>query len=136
MPLRIPNAGEVKFLESVLGVSAPGTLSIRLFTNNITPADTDVLGTYTQSTGGGYSAQNLVPASWTITPGSPTEAVYPQITWTFTGASASLYGYYVVDTATNTLLWAERFTNGPYAITQAGDSIKVTPRITMQDTSD
>lgn len=136
MTLRIPSAGEAKLLEFMLGKSAAETLQLRLFSNNVTPGESDVLATYTQVTGGGYAAQTLTGASWVISAGDPSVAVYPQVTFSFTGAVGNVYGYFIVSTTSNTVVWAERFTDGPYNVSQSGDSIRVTPRITLSDTLD
>jgi hypothetical protein len=136
MPLRIPNVGEERLLGFMLGKTTLEAFRLKLYTNNITPGETDVAGTYTECTLGGYAAIDLTAASWTITQGAPTSAAYPQQTFTFTAGTASVYGYFVVGAVSGTLLFAERFTSGPYSITQNGDQIRVTPNFTLQDTLD
>jgi hypothetical protein len=136
MTLRMPNEGEVQSLAIELGQDGQETLSLCLFTNNVTPADTDTLSTYTEASGYGYAAIDLTPANWTITAGSPTEAVYPQQTFTFTGALGDVYGYFVKYKTSGILRHAERFTDGPYSVTLDGDTIKITLKVTRQDTLD
>ena len=137
MTLKIPNQGEDRLLGIALGKYSQETnLVLRLFSSNTTPGETDTTATYTEVSGNGYSAVNLTAASWTITEGAPTEAAYPQVTFTFTGAAGNVYGYYVTGSSSPELLWAERFTDGPYNITTSGDQIKITAKITMQDTTD
>lgn len=136
MTLRIPSPSEALLLEYMLGKTAVDTLQVRLFSNNVTPGESDTSATYTQVSGNGYAGISLTAANWTVSAGDPTVATYPQITFTFTGAAGNVYGYYVVAATSGNLLWAERFTDGPYNIAQAGDSIKITPRMTLQDTVD
>jgi len=136
MTLRIPNEGENRLLGMQLGKYPAEVFVLKLFSNNMTPGETDTTASYTEVSGNGYAAINLTAANWTITEGAPTEAAYPQQTWTFTGAAGNVYGYYIVGAASAKVLWAERFTDGPYNIVIAGDAIKVTPKITMQDTLD
>ena len=136
MTLRIPNGGEQKLLEFMLGKTAIEQFQLRLYSSNTTPGETDTAATYTQVSGGGYAAVGLTASNWTATAGAPTAAVYPQVTFSFTGSVGNVYGYYVVGVTSGTLLWAERFTDGPYNVTTAGDTIRVTPRITLQDTLD
>lgn len=137
MTLRIPNIGEDRLLGMALGkYTQEASLTLKLFSSNTTPADTDTAGTYTEVSGNGYAAKTLANASWTITQGAPTEAVYAQQEWTFTGAAGNVYGYFIVGTTSGNLMWAERFTDGPYDITASGDVIRVTPKITLQDTLD
>ena len=108
-------------------------LTLKLFTSNTTPADTDTQATYTEATGGGYVVKTLTSGSWTVTVGNdPSDAVYAQQTWTFTGAltgSASIYGYYVVN-ADNILIWAERL-GATFTPTSNGDQLLITPKFQM-----
>lgn len=131
MALVVPNAAEKRALELLLKKVTPAEdLIIRLYSNNVTPGEADTEATYTEVSGGGYAAVTFTPASWTITEGGPTSAAYPKITWTFTGAVGNVYGYYVVESSSGKLRWAERFVDGPYNIDAAGKSIDVTPQFT------
>lgn len=128
--LLVPNAGEDLALQNFLNKTAPQNQTLRLYTNNVTPAETDTAGTFTEASGFGYSAIGLTGASWTITPGAPTEAAAAEQTFTFTGALGNVYGYFFTQTVSGILMWAERFTGAPFNITTNGDQIKVTPKIT------
>lgn len=132
MALVVPNGAETFALSYFVGKTGTTEgLTLRLFTNNITPGETDTAGTYTEATGNGYAAIALTGASWTITPGAPTSAAYAQQTFTFTGALGNVYGYYLTRTTTGDIAYAERFSDGPYAIANNGDQIKIQPTITM-----
>jgi len=130
MALLVPNAAEDVMLQNILNKTAPQDGRLKLYTNNITPAETDTEASYTEAAGFGYADILFSPASWTITPGAPTSAAYPQQTWTFTGALGNVYGYYVVQTTSGKILFAERFSTGPFNIVNNGDQIKVTPQFT------
>lgn len=132
MTLVVPNTAELDILSAYLNKTAPEDLVVKLYTNNITPGDTDTAATYTEASGYGYSAQALTAASWAITAGDPTVAVYPELTFGFTGALGNVYGYFVVGASTGRIKWAERFTTGPFNILNNGDEIRVTPRLTME----
>jgi len=138
MTLRIPNVGEGNMLEMIVNKTAPENLILRLFTSNTTPADTDTTATYTEASFTGYTAKTLTGASWTVTPGTPSEAAYAQQTFASTASqtAATVYGYHVTQTTSTELMWAERFTDGPYVVTNNGDEIRVTPKLTLQDTLD
>jgi len=128
MALLVPNVGEARALSRLLAVNT----SLRLFKSNTTPAEADTLATYTEADFTGYSAITLTGGSWTVTPGAPTSAAYTQQTFTSSAGSQNqnVYGYVVVDSSDNTLLWAERFSDGPYNIANISDNIRVTPTIT------
>lgn len=130
MTLVVPNVGEVAMLEAIVGLAA----TLKLFTNDQTPAAGDTDTDYDEASGFGYSDEALTSGSWVITPGAPSNGAYPMVVFSFTGALGNVYGYYVVD-AMGGLLWAERFTDGPYLVAHDGDDIKVVPVFTLASVS-
>jgi hypothetical protein len=129
MTIMVPNTGEVIALSYLVNKSAPENLVYRLFTNNITPAETDTASSYTEASGAGYAAITLTGSSWSVSGGAPSSASYAQQTWTFTGAlGATVYGYYVTRATTGDLVLAETFTS--FTPAANGDNIKLTPTIT------
>ncbi len=132
MTLVVCNQGEGLALEAILNKTAGQNLVLKLFKNNITPGETDTEGSYTEADFTGYSAPTLTGSSWTVTPGAPSSAAYAQQTFTSSAdqASQSVYGYYLVQASSGKSIWAERFSDGPYAIANNGDAIKITPTIT------
>lgn len=132
MPLLVPNTGEVITLNYLTNkVTTTRDLIYRLFATNITPAETDTAGTYTEAAGGGYAAITLAGASWTVTGGAPTSATFAQRTWTFTGpltTNGTVFGYYVTRATDADLVLAETFTS--FTPTTNGDQILLTPAIT------
>lgn len=131
MTLVVPNAGEVKSVGHILGKTAIENHTLKLYKNNITPAETDVAGTYTEATFSGYAAATLTGASWTVTGGAPTEGVYAQQTFTSNADQApeTIYGYFVVGATSGTILYAERFA-APQVVQNNTDAIRVTPKFT------
>lgn len=133
MTLVLPNVGEGIALKALVNHTAAENLSLRLYKNNITPAETDVASTYTVADFTGYGNKALTGSSWTVTEGAPSDAAYAQQTFASTAdqTAQSVYGYYLVQASSGLLVWSERFTNGPYSIANNGDEIRVTPKITM-----
>lgn len=133
MTLLVPDVGESIMLQNILNKTAPENKILKLYQSNTTPAETDTHTTYTEATWTGYAAVTLTGATWTVSGTAPTEAAYPQQTFTSTAGSQNQanYGYYVTQFTAGTLMWAERFTDGPYTIVNNGDAIKVTPKITL-----
>lgn len=127
----IPNVAEVKNLQKILNQ----VISLRLFSNNHTPAESDTAANYTQVAGGGYAAKSLVFASWTIAGGSPSTGSYAAQDFDFTGATnapGTIYGYYLVD-ADGVLMGSERFDAGVVPFTPAnGSLIRVNPRYSAE----
>lgn len=110
------------------GAVTPESLVLRLYSNDKSPSDTDVIADYTEVSGGGYAGITLTPANWTITAGS---AIYPQQSWTFNASAGDVYGYYLVTETSNEIIFAERFAGGPYSITASGDIIRVTLNLNL-----
>jgi hypothetical protein len=130
MSLLVPNVGEVQALTKWLNQ----TLTLKLYSNNLTPAEGDTAASYTEVAGGGYASKSLTFANWTIgTAAGVTSAQYtPAQDFTFTGvtnAPGTVYGYYIVD-GSNNLLWSERFSESFLPFEPVANSlIRVTPRI-------
>jgi hypothetical protein len=132
MAILVPNVGEEVILKNFLNITPSQDLLVKLYASDSTPADTDTALTYTEVSGGGYSDIQLNPASWVVTPSTPSEADYPELAFTFTGAVGNVYGYYVVQAVSGILMWSERFTGGPYNIANSGDEIRITMNVTLE----
>jgi len=132
MALLAPNASEQVWLENILNITAPQTLLLKLYTNDKTPAEADTEADYTVAVGFGYADVSLTPGNWVLTPGAPTLAAYPQVIFTFTGALGNVYGYYITQTTSGKIMWAERFPSAPHNVVNNGDQVKVTPKVTLE----
>lgn len=132
MTLVIPNAQEVTALNAWINENDPWTL--KLFGNNAVPAVGSVAGDFNEVAGGGYASKSLLAASWVITAGVPTLAVYAAQAWVFTGpldAPGTVYGYFIVDSA-GLLVCAELLAAPPYTPLVSGDAAVVVPQIAAQ----
>jgi hypothetical protein len=140
MPIVITDVGADEFLKIIFNndrATANNHFYLHLFVNNVTPAQTGI--SYTEASGGGYptgSPQNgkvLSNGSWTVnTANDPSDAVYTEQDFTFTGAlttNPTVYGYYVTD-ADGVVLWAERFST-TFTPTANGDKIKMSPKFQL-----
>ena len=133
MALVVCNQGEAIMLENIINKTAAENLVLRLYSNDVTPGETDTELTYTEVTGNGYAAINVPPADWdAAVAGDPS---YIQTTaaksFVFTGAAGNVYGYYITQVTSGKLVWAERFTGAPFNIVNNGDKIDITPRIEL-----
>ena len=134
MALVLTDLGADEILKTYFNNARPAggnNLTLRLFCNDVTPAQTGI--SYTEATGGGYAAKTLTNGSWTVaTANDPSDAVYAEQTFTFTGAlttNTTVYGYYVTD-ADHTVLWAETLT-AAFTPANNGDNIKITPKFQL-----
>jgi hypothetical protein len=128
------NQGEEVFLKAAVNHTAGQTLLLRLFKNDVTPAETDTEATYTQADFTGYPAGgiSLTGSSWTYAAGAPGQVTYAEQTFTSSSdqSAQTIYGYYYVQTTSGKAIAAERFAS-PYVIQNNGDAIKITPKITQ-----
>ena len=129
MELLVPNTGENLVVGMIVNKTAPENLVLKLFKSNTTPAEGDTAATYTEADFTGYSSATLTGASWTVTADT---AAYAQQSFTSSATQTlqNVYGYYLVQATSGVLIWAERFSDAPYAISNNGDVIRVTPTIT------
>ena len=132
MALVVVNNGESIALQYLTNkIATTRDLVYRLFATNITPAETDTAGTYTEAAGGGYASKTLTGASWTVSGTAPTQIAYAQQTWTFTGpltTNPTIYGYYVTRATDADLILAEALTS--FTPNANGDAYLLTPQIT------
>lgn len=133
MPLKVVNHGEQDMLGLILAVG----YTLRLFKSNTTLTDTLTQSSLTEADFTGYSARPLTGGSWTITPGDPTVGAFAQQSFTSTAdqTAQTIYGYYITATTGGRLQWVERFSS-PIVVQYNNDSIRITPRITLADTTD
>jgi hypothetical protein len=108
-------------------------LTLKLYTNDKIPTDTDIYSDYTVAAGGGYVDKTLANGSWVVSAGNdPSDAVYAEQTWTFTGVlttNLTIYGYYLLN-HDNVLIYAEKFSNS-YTPAKNGDQLKITPKFQL-----
>jgi hypothetical protein len=130
MALNVPDVGENIALEVLVNKTAPQNLVLKLYSNNITPSDTDTAATYTEATFPGYVAITLAGASWNAAAGgSITYSSQQSFVRSATGANENIYGYYIIQTTSTLLVWSERDGSAPFPVTNLNDTIKVTPTI-------
>ncbi len=105
------------------------TLTLRLFSNNITVSDTTTTTELTEvSSTNGYTPIALTGSSWSASV-TGSSFSYPTQTWTFTGPKGNIYGYYITDSS-GALILGEKFPTGPYNVQNNGDIINV--NLTLQ----
>lgn len=134
MSIVFPNDAEVLLLKYMLNHTSATDTKMHLYTSNITPAESDVIGDYTpnEASDGSYTPASLTGASWTFSSvGGTTTASYAQQSFSFS-SSANVYGYYVTDNSDTNLLWAERFNVAPFQIPSEGGEIAITPELELE----
>ncbi|MBI5872703.1 MAG: hypothetical protein HZB36_00970 [Candidatus Omnitrophica bacterium] len=123
--------GETRVAQILFGAQAvDATLYLGLYTNTTEPAETANLAAITEPSGNGYARIALSRGTWTIT---ADHADYAQQTFTASGGNwGNVYGYFIATSSDGTgkLLCVEQFSTAPFNVND-GDSVKVTPKITV-----
>lgn len=120
----------MSFLAPIVGLerwmvrALANPITLRLFSNNLTPNNTSVLADFVEVSGGGYATIPLVAAHWGITQATTNTGVpYALATYdsnqdfNFSGPTNSpsvIYGYYITDDATGVVLGGDRLPVSPY----------------------
>jgi hypothetical protein len=134
MALVIPDGAEVEWGKRCLYSNAGSeNLTLKLFSNSITPAESDVAATYTEATFTGYVAKTLTSsqsgATWavpTTSSGTTTSTYGTNMNWLPT-TSETIYGLYIIFTTSTLLAAAEAF-GAPKGLAN-GDSLTIVPSI-------
>jgi hypothetical protein len=120
----IPNVGKKEILVRIL--NGIDKCNLHLYKTDKVLALTDVVSTYVEVAGAGYSPISL-SSLWII---KENTASYVELSFDL-NAAATAYGYYVTNSANTIVLFSERFGDGPYTTQAIGGSIKVTPSIQL-----
>lgn len=124
MNFTIVNNGVDEIIRNWLNKLAPGNFTVHLYTNNHTPAVTDTVANYTETTLSGYAAATLAPASWTGSSSAGTATYnYIALTFNFTayGGGTTIYGVYI--TFSDGTLCCAGLLDTAFAVPQAGGSL-------------
>lgn len=129
-----PDEGKIELLDNTLrrALAVDQPLSVRLYANDYTPVAASVLGSFTEAAWLGYFRETINRATWgaPVIVGGKASSTYGTVfEWTNnSGASVTVFGYYIVNPATAKVQWAERF-----AVTRtiaAGAKLQLQPVVT------
>ena len=128
MPLVAANVGERFLLDAML---AAQNTHLHLYKTDVTPTASSTVASFTEADFTGYSVKTLTGANWndaTTVSGKAT-ATYADQSWTNSGSSQTVYGYFITDDTDDTLLWAEKFDSA--RVLGTSDVVNITPMITL-----
>jgi hypothetical protein len=132
MALLAPAAGEMMLLDNALKTASPEALTLKLYSNNYDAVNGSTAGNFTEATISGYAAKSLTRAGWNAAvSGNPSSSTYGTAqVFNFTG-TGTIVGYYIVGTTSTTIYWAERLYASTGQTFNNGDSLTITPKITL-----
>lgn len=117
----VTNAGELRCLNKIAEIPR----KIALFTNNVTPTATSVIGDFTKPVWSGYADQDLDdwPAAATLVTGEA-NTTHPNVTFTYTGVAVdvSIRGVVIYDPTDDTVLEVVKY-DAPEVVNGAGSHV-------------
>lgn len=124
MAIVFTNVGRTLSASYLVGkINQTEELTLRLYSNDYDPNFASVSDQFEEvSEINGYTSQTLDASDWFINDGL---AEHSTKVWNFTGSVGNVYGYYAT-VSSGEVVFAERFSNGPYNIASSGDIIRVT----------
>ena len=135
MALYTPNTGKLDLLDKMLkkALSTDESYILKLYSNNYTPDDSSVPGSFTEATFTNYAAVTLTRALWnaSVIVSNKAQTSYgsaPQ-SWTCGASGNTIYGYYVVGATSGSVLWAELFATS--RVLANLDVLNLTPQFTL-----
>jgi hypothetical protein len=134
MAIVVPNVGEVELLDKMIkdALSVDENYTLKLYTA-VSPAidESTTAAHFTEADFTGYSTKTLTRANWgaASTSSGTTSSVYAQQSWTNTGSTQVILGYWVVGATSGVLLWCEAFTAAETL--NNGGVLNVTPRFEL-----
>lgn len=140
MAIMIPNAAKLVWqTRSLYGNAGAENMTLKLFKNNITPAETDVAGTYTEADFTGYSAFTLTSSQTGSTWAAPstssnlaTSTYGTLATFTITASTQTVYGVFGIFASSLTIAFSQAFAAGKALSSgSVNDQLTVTPTIQL-----
>lgn len=138
--ITIPDEGKIEWLKRGLyGNAGSENLTLKLFKNNITPADGDSSATYTVADFTGYSDKTLTSSqsgsTWavpTASGGKGTSTYGTTQTWTAT-SDQTIYGWYALFASSGKVAGAQAFGAGKPLTGANSDQLSIIPRWQLDD---
>lgn len=136
MSIMIPDEGKIVLLESILFGPSSDEMSLRLFKNNITPAEGDVLATYTIANFTGYASVTLAATDTISTWAAAAIASHiafstyqTDAVFTIGASTQTVYGIYFVGVFSNKVIFSQAFPSPKVLDFATADTLTITPVI-------
>lgn len=134
MPLVVPDAGELRLLDTMLklALSTNENHILKLYQTNVTPNSASVPASFSEANFTGYAARTLTRSSWNsaVTVSAKAESSYGSVqSWTCGTTGNTIYGYWVEGSTSAKCLWAELFSTS--RVLANGDVLNITPKFTL-----
>jgi hypothetical protein len=111
----IPYQGKIELFNRFLGINSTDLLKLKLYSTDRTPSDSDTISEYDELDGNGYSAIEIPLSDWSVvSDGTNIKAILQTQTFTFSGLITRISGLYLTSNDDSLLIYAERFSDGPY----------------------
>jgi hypothetical protein len=131
----LADSGCKAMLQDIIAAANVAGMVAHLYTGNIVPANTDVLGTYTPSeaTFVGYAAQAITAWSGVGVAAHVASSSANEVTFTITAGAQNVFGVFFTDPGGTVLFGAVRDPAAPVALNVAGtNNYAVDTTLTLQ----
>lgn len=128
----VMDQGLADYLSDLIAGGNFSTQKCRLYQNNHVPANTDVIGNYTESTFTGYAAVTVAGWSAPVVAGHVGSTVASTITFTLTAGTQNVYGAYLTNAGNTRLYAAQVDPNAPVVLNTTVTVYQVTITFTDQ----
>jgi hypothetical protein len=133
----VPDVGEVVLLSDLLAGGSLENWTLKLFKNNVTPAEGDTAATYTVADFTGYANKTLTRtlsgSTWSTpsTSSGTTSSTYGAAaqSWSVGASGNTIYGAYVVGATSTTLIYSDLLAT-PRVLAN-GDTYQYTPKLQL-----
>ena len=125
--------GEEEMFSRLVGKSSYQDWHLRLFITDRTPSKGDTIEQLEELSGSGYAPIVLEADDWTIdfSSGETKLSLSSTKTFTLTAAVPEVHGYMITDPDKIFILYAEKFSDGPYVVPGGGDTIDIDATFTI-----
>jgi hypothetical protein len=106
--------------DATTGRHAFPSMKLRLYSNNLTPDNTKVVGDFTEATFAGYAAVSLNFSADAVVTAHVANDSADAVTFTITAGTQNIYGWYVTNAAGTVLYFSQRDANAPVGMSSAG----------------
>jgi hypothetical protein len=128
----VMDQGIQDWLTDLISGTVFGAMKVRLYQNNHTPANTDVLASYTESTFAGYAAVSLSGWSAVTVSGHVATTISATATFTLSSGTQNVYGVFLTNSAGTRLEAAQIDPNAPISMSTTINTYTVTVTVTLQ----
>jgi len=130
----VPVSSQLAILDAIIAsLPGPGTVTVHLYANDVTPTPATVLADLTEANFTGYADVDVTPNAAGENPDGWGQVDIPEAHFEATGAAIpnNVFGYYLTDTTNLVLLAAGHF-DVPVVFDETGDALNLVSNLQLR----